>query len=234
MERSFCFRLKVMTALLSMVFAGCMVAQVAPKAGARTAPPVWTPSYNSDQGPLPDTSNWKVIHQDRSLVVRVAPGSDWNQYREVLPGAVRYTGSEIKLKPRQIAEITDLLETRMIKDFKGVKLTPAPGASGVLTVDANITDAMANSRANLPAMTVDLVPAKRGRSTVTAWVFDRSTKQPVASIEMGEGDQSFEFLWGLRETGRIRRALRAQSRTLAGVLNQMGPTLTKQAKASAK
>ena len=138
----------VVAVLLLVVVAGCLAAQTAPaqKQNDSGAPPVWTPAYNAEQGPLPDTSGWKVIRQEKNLVVRLAPGSDWSRYREVAPGQVRYTGSEIKLTPRQIAEVTDYLQKRLSKDLKGVSLTPSPGASGMLRVNANITDAKVSNR----------------------------------------------------------------------------------------
>lgn len=104
----------VFATLLPTALAGCMAAQTS--APGRTVPPVWTPTYNAEQGPLPDTSTWPVVIRGKHVAVRLAPGSDWSQYRKIAAGDVRYTGSEIKLTPRQIAEVTDLLETRLDKN----------------------------------------------------------------------------------------------------------------------
>lgn len=217
-----------LVALFSAALAVCAVAQASPaeKTKTHTVPPVWTPEYNAAQGPLPDTSDWKVVREEKNLIVRLAPGSDWRRYRKVIAGEVRYTGTEIDLKPRQIAEITDLLQSRLEKDLPRVKLEGAPGALGTLRVDANITDAMANPLVNVPSVVVSMTPANRGRANLTGWVWDGETKAPVAAIEMSAGDEGYEWLWGFRQTGRLRMALRAQSKKLAQVLNQMGRTVS--------
>jgi len=222
----------VIAALLPVVLASCMVAQTAPaqpppKPG-RMIPPVWTPSYNAEQGPLPDTSDWPVVMQGKHLVVRLAPGSDWSQYREVAAGEVRYTGSEIKLTPRQIAQLTDLLQMRLGKDLRLVKLSPAPGASGKLKVNANITEANAIHRMpNLAYMAGEV-----GRASVTAWVLDDSTQQPVASIEMTGSGKRYARGVDFLETGETRMVLREESRMIARVLNAMGQAATVQKKDS--
>ena len=96
-------------------------------AAGATVPPVWTPTYNAEQGPLPDTSDLASGDSGKHVAVRLAPGSDWSQYRKVAAGDVRFTGSEIKLTPRQIAEVTDLLETRLEKDLRQVRLCSRAG-----------------------------------------------------------------------------------------------------------
>jgi len=208
-------------ALLPIALAGGMAAQTTQT--GRTVPPVWTPTYNAEQGPLPDTSDWPVIIRGKHVVVRLAPGSDWGQYREVAAGDVRYTGSEILLKPRQIAQVTDLLQARMEKDLRRVKLAAAPGATGKLKVDANITDAKTtNSKLNAAAIGV---AADVGRANVTAWVLDGRTRQVVASVEMAESGKRYQEGVDLSSTGQMRLALREESRTLAEMLSQMGPAI---------
>lgn len=218
----------VMAALLPMVLVGCMTAQSAPAAEpspaaetpktGRMVPPVWTPSYNAEQGPLPDTSDWPVVIQDKHLVVRLAPGSDWSQYRQVAAGEVRYTGSEILLTPRQIAQLTDLLQMRLDKDLRLVKLSPAPGASGKLNVNANITEAKAIRRMpNLAYMAGEV-----GRASVAAWVLDDRTQRPVAFIEISGSGKRYTRGVDLFETGETRMVLREESRMIARVLNAMG------------
>jgi hypothetical protein len=210
-----------------MALAGGMAAQTTQP--GRTVPPVWTPIYNAEQGPLPDTSDWPVIIRGKHVVVRLAPGSDWSHYGEVAVGDVRYTGSEIKLKPREIAQVTDMLETRMAKDLRRVKLSAAPGASGKLKVDANITDAKTTNRllnATSEFSSVALgFAADVGRANVTAWVRDGETKEPVASIEMSGSGTRYERGYDLFRTGQIRLLLREESRTLAEMLSQMGPAI---------
>jgi hypothetical protein len=213
-----------------------MAAQTAPAAGqtpnpGRNVPPVWTPVYNAEQGLLPDTTDWEVVIRGKHVVVRLAPGSDWSQYREVAAGEVRYTGSEIKLKPREIAQLTDMLQKRMEKDLRRVKLVPAPGASGMLKVDANITDAKTvNGKFNLTQTGADV-----GRANVTAWVLDGRTRQTVASIEMTGRGKHYTRGIDLSRTGEIRMVLRDESRTLAEMLTQMGPALAaEKAKSPAK
>lgn len=214
--------------LLLMTLAVCVTAQTVPaqKQNDSGAPPVWTPAYNAEQGPLPDTSGWKVIRQQKNFIVRLAPSSDWSRYREVAAGQVRYTGSEIKLTPRQIAEVTDYLQKRLTKDLKGLSLTPSPGASGMLRVNANITDAKVSNRmVNMATVFASTMPGPREPASVTAWVIDSATQKPVACIETSGGEANLEWFLGFRQTGEIRMALRAQSRTLAWVLHQMGATV---------
>ena len=214
----------VAAVLLPLAFAGCMAAQAVQKQNESAgAPPVWTAAYNAEQGALPDTSNWKVIRQEKNLVVRIAPGSDWSQYREVAVGEVRYTGSEIKLTPRQIAQVTDFLQKRLVKDLRGIKLASAAGASGTLRVNANITDAKVSNRmVNLATVFASTIPGERDPASVTAWVLDGKTQKPVACIELSGGEAGYEWFLGFRQTGPIRMALRAQSQTLAWALHQMG------------
>jgi hypothetical protein len=215
----------VFATLLAMALAGCMAAQTS--APGRIVPPVWTPSYNAEQGPLPDTSDWPVVIRGKHVAVRLAPGSDWSQYREIAAGEVRYTGSEIKLTPRQIAELTDLLQTRLDKDLRQVKLAPAPGAAGKLKVDANITDAKATLRKlNLASESVGVIGAADvGAASVTAWVRDGKTQQVVASVEMAESGKHYQRGIDLSATGQTRLALREESRTLAQILTQVAPAL---------
>ncbi len=215
----------VFATLLPTALAGCMAAQTS--APGRTVPPVWTPTYNAEQGPLPDTSTWPVVIRGKHVAVRLAPGSDWSQYRKIAAGDVRYTGSEIKLTPRQIAEVTDLLETRLDKDLRQVRLAPAPGATGKLKVDANITDAKATLRKlNLASESVGVIgAADTGEASVTVWVLDERTRKPVASVEMTEGGKYYQRGIDLSATGQTRLALREESRTLAQVLTQVGPAL---------
>jgi hypothetical protein len=206
-----------------------MVAQV-------SAPPVWSPAYNANQGPLPDTSAWKVVRQNKNVVVRLAPDTDWSQYREAVAGEVRYTGSEIKLTPRQIAEVTDYLAKRMAKELRGLTLSFAPGAAGTLQVNANLTDAKVSNRmVNLATVFASTIPGDRDPASVTAWVFDGKTHRPVARIDLTGGEADYEWFLGFRQTGQIRMALRSQSRTLAWVLSQMGPALAaEKAKSASK
>ena len=215
----------VFATLLAMALAGCMAAQTS--APGRIVPPVWTPSYNAEQGPLPDTSDWPVVIRGKHVAVRLAPGSDWSQYREIAAGEVRYTGSEIKLTPRQIAELTDLLQTRLDKDLRQVKLAPAPGAAGKLKVDANITDAKATLRKlNLASESAGVIGAADvGAASVTAWVRDGKTQQVVASVEMAESGKHYQRGIDLSATGQTRLALREESRTLAQILTQVAPAL---------
>ncbi len=222
----------VLAVLLPLALAGCIVAQAAPAAEQtakpeRTVPRTWTPSYNAAQGPLPDTSDWPVVIRGKHVIVRLAPGSDWRQYREIAAGEVRYTGSEIKLTPRQIAEVTDLLQTRLERDLRRVKLAPAPGASGRLKVDANITDAKTVIRElNVASESAGVIGAADvGAASVTAWVLDDRTQQAVASIEMTGSGKHYQRGIDLSATGQTRLVLREESRMLAQVLNQMGPAL---------
>jgi len=208
-----------------MALAAWMAAQTS--APGRTVPPVWTPMYNADQGPLPDTSDWPLVIRGKHAAVRLAPGSDWSQYREIAAGEVRYTGSEIKLTPRQIAELTDLLQMRLDKDLKQVKLAPAPGAAGKLRVDANITDAKATLRKlNLASESAGVIGAADvGAASVTVWVRDGKTQQVVASVEMAESGKHYQRGIDLSATGQTRLALREESRMLAQILTQVGPAL---------
>lgn len=192
----------------------CMAAQTTPtpddqpKTG-HTVPPVWSAFYNVEQGPLPDTSNWKIVLHGKQVVMRLAPGTDWSQFRQVAAGEVRYTGSENRLKPRKIAQLTDLLQFRLEEDLLRVKLAPVPGATQKLVVDANITDARTAAGAYV------------GRANVTAWVCDAATKQPVASIELVESGKRYEQGFDLFSSGEIRLVLRDESRTIAQALNEL-------------
>jgi hypothetical protein len=200
------------------------------------APPVWSAAYNAEQGALPDTSGWKVIAERKDFVVRLAPGGDWSRYGRVEAGAVRYTGSEIKLTPRQIAQVTDYLQKRLVKELGGVKLAAAAGASGSLRVDANITDARVSNRmVNVATVLASTMPGERDPANLTAWVLDGQTQKPVACIELAGGEASYEWFVGFRQIGQIRMALRAQSRTLGWVLTQIGPAIAaEKSKAASK
>ena len=211
-----------------------VAAAQATKNANHTVPPVWTPAYNAEQEKLPDTTGWTVLRQDRSVVFLLAPGSKWQQYRSVKAGEVRYTGSEIALKPREIAGVTELLQAHLEKDLPRVKLGGAADASGVLRLDANITDALTNPLVNVPAFAASMAPTK-GRANVTAWIFDAKTGEPVAAVELANGDSGAEFLWGFRATGRLRAALREQSKELAQLLGQVNLAVEKlNAKAAQK
>jgi hypothetical protein len=74
---------------------------------------VWSALYNAAQGPLPDTSKWKAVLQDRNVVVRLAPDTKWDRYASLSAGQVRFTGTEIDLKPRQIDEFADVLQSQL-------------------------------------------------------------------------------------------------------------------------
>ena len=221
-----CIRLAAVTFLI-VGFAAELGAQDAAtgkntKTPSHYVPPVWSALYNAAQGPLPDTSTWKVVLQDRNLAVRLAPNTEWNRYASLTAGQVRFTGTEIYLKPRQIDEIADLLQSQLEKDMPRVKLSPAPGAKRTLRVDANITSAMVNPLVNVPSVAVSLAPARRGRASLTAWLYDSETNLPVASVELASGDQGDEWYFGVTHTGRLRAALRTESHTLARALAQVG------------
>jgi hypothetical protein len=228
----------VVAVILPVVLAGCMLAQQASQQAApqNAAPRVWSPAYNAEQGPLPDTAGWKVVRQEKYVAVRLAPDADWSQYREAVAGEVRYTGSEIKLTPRQIAEITDYLAKRMAKELKGVKLSGAAGVSGTLRVNANITDAKVSNRmVNMATVFASTIPGDREPASVTVWLVDGKTGRPVARIDMTGGEADYEWFLGFRQTGQIRLVLRSQCRTLAWELSQMGPRLAaEKAKTAAK
>jgi len=189
-------------------------------------PPVWSPFYNAEQGTLPDTSNWRVLHDARNLVVRLAPGSEWKDYAKVQPGMVRYTGTENELSPKQIAFVADYLQLQIEKKLPGVHLGTPAAASGTLTVDVNITDAIVNHYNNLPTVAASMAPARERRSSLQAWVWDAATHKPVACIELIAADEGFEVVWGLRPTGRLRAALRAEADLLTDTLTHIQHKMT--------
>ena len=184
-------------------------------------PPTWSPFYNADKGALPDTSTWRVLHSARNLVVSLAPGADWSRYSKVQPGLARYTGTEIDLTPRQIANVTDLLQSQMEKKLPKARLGTPSTATGTLQVDVNLTDAIVNDPSGIPGLAVSMAPAREWRSQVVAWVWDAQTHQPVACIRLIAADDAYEVVWGLRPTGRLRAALRAQADLLADTLSHM-------------
>lgn len=220
MPQPFCPLRWKFIAFVPLVLSVCLMAQSTPapdeqpKSG-HTVPPVWSAFYNVEQGPLPDTSNWKIAIRGKQIIVRLAPDANWTQYRRVAAGEVRYTGSEMKLKPREIAQLTDLLQTHLEKDLARVKLAPDAHASGELSVDANITDAKTvNGLFNLAQMGADV-----GRANVTAWVRDEKTKQPVACIQLVESGKRYDQGFDLFRTGEIRLVLRDESHLIAQALN---------------
>ena len=181
-------------------------------------PPTWSPFYNADKGALPDTTNWRVLHSARNLVVTLAPGADWSRYSKVRPGLARYTGTELDLTPRQIANVTDLLQSQIEKKLPKARLGTPAAATGTLQVDVNLTDAIVNDPSGIPALAVSMAPAREWRSQVVAWVWDAQTHQPVACIHLIAADDAYEVVWGLRPTGRLRAALRSQADLLADTL----------------
>ncbi len=184
-------------------------------------PPVWSPFYNAEQGTLPDTSNWRTLHSARNLVVSLAPGADWSRYSKVQPGLARYTGTEIDLTPKQIATVADFLQSQMEKKLPRARLGTPSTATGTLQVDVNLTDAIVNDPSGIPGLAVSMAPAREWRSQVVAWVWDAQSHQPVACIRLIAADDAYEVVWGLRPTGRLRAALRAQTDLLADTLEHI-------------
>lgn len=189
-------------------------------------PPVWSSFYNAEQGPLPDVSSWKVELNQKGIVVRTAPGVDWSRYAHVKAGEVRYTGREMSLKPREIAQLTDLLQRRLERELPKVKMTPRAGANETLLVDANITDAKTVNRlwnASITTMGVagDVAGGDEGAAVVVAWIRQSPQGAPLAAIEMRDQGRKYELVLNWFRTGQIRAMLREDSHTVAWAVGEL-------------
>ena len=198
-----------------------------PAAPEHSVPPVWSSFYNAEQGPLPDISGWKVELDQRGIVVRVAPGADWRQFSKALAGETRFTGSEMSLKPREIAQVTDYLQQRLEKDLPKVKLAPAAGGRGELVVDANITDAKTVNRLwnyslELGAgVAPGVAGADQGKAAVIAWIRQGRKGPAIAAIQMRDSGRRYEVGLNLLRTGQIRSILREDSHTIAWAIGEL-------------